>query len=210
MKYRTSTSKWIFLFLLITFVTGFNLQANEQTIADSTYLADSTNPEEAIEWIRVIVELNEPPVVQLAGLPRNDKGKIEVNNPAATIYRTILENSHLLLRENLSAILPEAQIVWDYYTVFNGVSIRLPKNSLDILSNLQNIKTIHHDKSFELNMDVGSDLVGATALYPALGGVGNAGNGVKVAVVDTGIYMNHDFFDPTTFSMPSRASLYLV
>ena len=202
MKSGSSLSKWIILLFLVLLFTGFELQADEQEATRSNNLASQGNPADASGWIRVIIEFLDEPVVRLPGLPRNNKGKISINNPSAIAHRFMLENSHTAFRENLSFILPQAKIIWDYYTVFNGVSIRLLKVDLDKLENLQNIKAVHQDKSYELDMDVGADMVGATALYPALGGVDHAGENIKVAVVDTGIYMNHDFFDPTNFSMP--------
>ena len=54
-----------------------------------------------------------------------------------------------------------------------------------------------------LNLNRATQLVNAPAAWTALGGVQNAGAGIKIAIIDTGIDQTHPAFQDSSLAMPA-------
>ncbi|HFC11800.1 MAG TPA: hypothetical protein ENJ56_03070, partial [Anaerolineae bacterium] len=74
---------------------------------------------------------------------------------------------------------------------------------LATLSTNTAVKTIYPDQTYQLQLDASLDQIAAPAAWQQLGGSSQAGRGIKVAIIDTGIEPNHPFFNGTGYTMPS-------
>jgi len=80
------------------------------------------------------------------------------------------------------------------YTIINGLAANLPPQAIQALENNPSIITIDPDIEFhalELNAD---ETIGATILWGSPTFL--SGNGVKIAILDTGIDRGHQEFSP--------------
>lgn len=88
-------------------------------------------------------------------------------------------------------------IVHRYDKVFDGVSMVLPGNRVDALAKTPGVTGVFEDQLLQPDTEVSPAFIGAPALWDDLGGVGSAGEGTIVGVLDTGIWPEHaSFSDP--------------
>jgi subtilisin family serine protease len=89
------------------------------------------------------------------------------------------------------AKVPGLQIGTDFTTAFGGFSARVPANQAKKLLDVPGVAAVMYD-TVEQTTDMASPtFVGATAVWPTLGGDQRAGQGAKIGVIDTGIWPEH-------------------
>ncbi len=79
-------------------------------------------------------------------------------------------------------------------TVYGGLSVTLPGDRVRDLLNLPGVVALQANNVLHPLSDAGADFIGASSLYPQLGGDANAGKGVIVGVIDTGAWPEHPSF----------------
>ncbi len=171
---------------------------------------------------RFIVQLEgDPLAVHFAklGAPKTMSradGKLDVFAPEAQSYVAQLRRQQAEAISALQRTIPGARLAeyvdefgrhkpLTYQIVLNGFVVELPKvdrETLIKLSRLPGVKAVTVEHQVELNLEVINPTIGATAVWSQLGGVDVAGEGIKVAVIDTGIDPNHPALDPTGYSYP--------
>lgn len=148
----------------------------------------------------VVVTLKDPPAASytggIPGLPRTkpERGKFDPNSPAAQAYLRHLENEHANYRSWLARNVRGAQIVADFSLVYNGFAVQLNGARPETLSGGPGVRRVTASWLYQPTMNASVDLIRASALWPAAGGRANAGEGIKVGIIDTGIDETHDFF----------------
>jgi subtilisin family serine protease len=184
--------------------------------ADATTDA-STQPSQA--GYRLIVELESPPLAvwyQTAEGAQTASGQLDAQSPAAQSYSAQLEAEQAVFLDSLQKAIPGAspsQYVDEgggthdltYQVAFNGVTVILPDKSpatMKQLAKLPGVKAVYPEREYKPNLDVSHDYMGSADMWAAAGGQANAGEGIKIAVLDTGVDEEHPFFDPTGFSYP--------
>lgn len=106
---------------------------------------------------------------------------------------------------NLSTLeaVSAGKVVHQYTQVFNGASLVLSADKLDDLDALPGVTGIYLDQLMQPHTEVSPAFIGAPTLWNQLGGQGNAGEGVIVGVLDTGIWPEHpSFSDPDPLGNP--------
>ncbi len=165
---------------------------------------------------RWIVRMQAPPLAQLPGsapeyavasLRSATTGKLRVNSPVAQQYLRVLEQQQQQVFASIQRTFPGAQRHRSYQIVFNGMSVALPSADATALARLQalpGVVAVYPDEVHDLHMYGSVPLINAEALWnsAAIGGVGNAGAGVKIAIIDSGIKVDNPFFNPAGFSYP--------
>lgn len=160
---------------------------------------------------RVLVELVDAP------LALHQTRGIELAAQSAQEYLSYLDERHAAFIQALDRALPGATLarymneegvskVLDYKVAFNGVTINVPswdKATAAALLDVPNVKAVYPEREYAPNLDVSHDFMGSAAMWAEAGGQANAGVGIKIAVLDTGIDPDHPFFDPTGFSYPA-------
>ena len=87
--------------------------------------------------------------------------------------------------------------------ILNAVFVEAPPADLDELRALPGVAGVVPVERLRLNLNRAVELMNAPAAWQALGGTGNAGAGVKIAVIDTGIDQNHPGFRDPSLTAPA-------
>jgi len=101
-----------------------------------------------------------------------------------------------------------ATVQYRYTMVLNGITLTLPKASLSILKSMSQVKSVEPNRMFHTALTKSVDYIDAPRLYSSnpndltqfsTFSDGNEGQGVYVAVIDSGIDWTHAMFggDPT-------------
>ena len=105
--------------------------------------------------------------------------------------------------QELRRALPQAQIEYQYGVLFNGLAVRLSdQQDWRKLGALPGVIAVSLEKEHHLALNYSAPQIGAPALWNALGGTEKAGGGVKIAIIDSGIWPGSSFFNPRSFSYP--------
>jgi 2',3'-cyclic-nucleotide 2'-phosphodiesterase (5'-nucleotidase family)/subtilisin family serine protease len=167
--------------------------------------------------VRFIVQLEAPALLKWSEVSvMGGGGKIDANSPTAQEYIEQLRAQQAAFVTSLEKAIPGASLSryidekgvahdLSYQIALNGVTVTLPDSSsatLKRLARLPGVKAIYPEQEYGVDLDVSHDYMGSSAMWDAAGGQANAGAGIKVAVLDTGIDEEHPFFDPTGFTYP--------
>ena len=91
----------------------------------------------------------------------------------------------------LAKKVPGATIGRRLHTVYGGVTTTVPANKVADVLSIPGVVAIQTDSLREPLTDSSPGFIGATSLYPGLGGAPNAGKGVIFGVLDTGAWPEH-------------------
>lgn len=162
-----------------------------------------------------MVQLEEPALAQYQGgiaglrataLKATGASRLDVNTREARAYTAYLKEQQAEVAKAVQQVAPGAKVYHDYQVVFNGFAVQLPeadKTAVFELMNLPGVKAVMPQQEYEPNMYASLPLIGAPALWDELEGQENAGEGIKVAVIDTGIYITHTCFTPAGYAYPA-------
>ncbi|HWQ57357.1 MAG TPA: S8 family serine peptidase [Bryobacteraceae bacterium] len=87
--------------------------------------------------------------------------------------------------------------------LLNAVFVRATRQQAEALSGLPGVLRVAYLPPIHMNMNTAVDVVNATAAWNAAGGVENAGAGVKIAIIDSGIDHTHPAFQDSGLQAPS-------
>ena len=151
--------------------------------------------------IPVLVKLDYDPVASYAGgvsgyaptSPRKTGRKLS-GSPAEKRYTEYLASRENAFLKDLSKRVPTARVGQRLRTVYGGVSAILPANQVAELLKIDGVVAVQQDTLRKPLTDSSGAFIGATSLYPQLGGTRNAGRGVIVGFIDTGAWPEHPSF----------------
>lgn len=153
-------------------------------------------------------------LVQLRGDPlataprtRPAKGKkIDFNSATVRAERARLS----ALRNDFKAWLrdnaPKAKVTSEYDISLNAVAVQLNGESLERIAGSPYVVHAEYQGQYRpLGEDPDLAIIDAVQAWNQAGGAGNAGAGVKVAIVDTGIDITHPCFSDSGYAPAQRA-----
>src|SRR5258706_4589078 len=169
-------------------IKSFFLRAGLLTVAASTVLAQANRT-------RYALILEDPPVSERFA------AKEERESVAASNYRQQVEARQQTLRTELTT--RRIQITSSVSTLLNAVFVMSPPERAGELASLPGVKGVVTLRTRHLKLNRATQLMNAPAAWNALGGMQNAGAGMKIAVLDTGIDQNHPSFQDTSLKTPA-------
>lgn len=128
--------------------------------------------------------------------------KLNPNSAAAKKYATYLAEKRGQYKSFLRTYAPKAVVTREYALAFNGLAVKLNGASLATLRNGPGATAVQYSRLYYRQMNVSHDVIGSAALWAKTGGRADAGRGIKVGVIDSGIDQTHPFFDPEGFTYP--------
>lgn len=172
---------------------------------------------------RLIVELESPPLAVYAhnnqmGLTSN--GRLDVNSTAAQSYISRLQNEQAAFISKMQQALPQASVstyvnetgadVQNAYQItFNGMAVdpgtKNVTEAINALQKLDGVKAVYRDYAYTTDLYTSTHLINAPTVWDsaAIGGIENAGAGVKVASMDGGVHKDAPMFDGTGYAYPA-------
>jgi subtilisin family serine protease len=127
--------------------------------------------------------------------------KIDFNNSQVRNYRAQLNQLRNQFKSWLRANAPAARVTGEFDIALNAVGVELNGTSLDTLRTAPMVQNVELEGLYRPTDDNDPDLnlINAIEAWQVVGGPANAGEGVKVAVIDTGIDITHPCFDDTGY-----------
>jgi minor extracellular serine protease Vpr len=124
--------------------------------------------------------------------------KLDLNSAASQSYSSYLTNQHGLAKGWLQNKASEIQIVDEYSVVINAIAVNLNGHDQNDLRNVPGASWVVPDYLFQTEMNRSPTLIGAPTLWATVGGPSNAGAGVRIGIIDTGIDQTHPFLTDTS------------
>jgi subtilisin family serine protease len=123
--------------------------------------------------------------------------KIDFNNATVKSYRAQLSALRNDFKAWLRANAPKAKVTGEFDISLNAVSVQLNGESLQKIQSAPMVQFAEYEGLYSPTVDDPDlNIISAVQAWDQAGGVANAGAGVKVAIVDTGIDITHPcFFD---------------
>ena len=144
-------------------------------------------------------------LVQLAGEPLSVSARtgssagdrVDLTSAAARTQRAVLEQVRAEFRRWLETAAPAARITSEFDIALQGVGVELNGTPLSIVRGAPLVRRVEAQQVFTpvAHGDPDLSLVHANEAWTQVGGAANAGAGVRVAVIDSGIDVRHKCFD---------------
>ncbi len=136
------------------------------------------------------------------GFERDEDGRLNLDSAAARAYLEAIDSDHAAFRDALAEAAPNSRIVHEYRILFNGFVVSgVDAAEVAALSSVDYVNPTDGVFYYPL-LDASADAVGAPVFWDNLGGVGVAGEGIRIAIIDSGININNRFFSPDDFTLP--------
>lgn len=154
----------------------------------------------------VVVKLADPPAASYAGGIANLQRtkplpgrKLNMSSSAVGRYRAHLAQRREDFKKFLQSQAGRADVVREFSVVFNGLVVKLNGEAATALARGPGVASISSSFLVRPAMNVSPGLINAPALWTALGGQSNAGTGIKVGIIDTGIDLRNPFLSDTGY-----------
>jgi subtilisin family serine protease len=109
-------------------------------------------------------------------------------------YEGYIAQQEATFEAELGQAVPEATVGEPLRTVYGGVRAVVPANRIDDVLRLDNVVAVQEDTLLQPLTDASPGFIGASNLYGQTGGASNAGSGVIVGVLDSGVWPEHPSF----------------
>ncbi len=130
--------------------------------------------------------------------------KLDLNSPASQAYASYLAAGRASAKAWLNSKAPGVQVVAEYSVVLNGLAVKLNGNGATMISSVPGVGSIHSDYLYSIDMNRSPALINAPVLWSAEpGGTSNAGAGIKIGIIDTGIDNTHPFLTDPSLTVPA-------
>jgi minor extracellular serine protease Vpr len=165
--------------------------------------ADAFNRGPDVDNSSAIVQLKGDPLsINSATKPAVGKN-LDFNSNTVRSYRAQLNAGRNDFKRWLRANAPRAKVTSEYDISLNAVAVQLNGTSLATIAAAPMVQSAEYNALYHPNLSQSHFIVNADPAWAAAGGRANAGAGIKIGDIDTGIDNTHPFFDPTGFSYPS-------
>jgi len=149
-----------------------------------------------------IVQLKGDPITTNSSTKPLRGAKIDFNGQAVRSYRAQLSAKRNEFKQWLRANAPAARVTSEYDVSLNAVAVQLNGTALATIAAGPMVQKAEYNALYHPTLSESYKIINASDAWTAAGGRANAGAGIKIGDIDTGIDNTHPFFDPTGFSYP--------
>lgn len=154
--------------------------------------------------IAAVVELQgEPVAVHQRLAARLQSREVDFDSSEARTYEAQLDAEHATFKSRAALVSPNVLVRTEVRKLVNAVSIEASSSELAAIAALPGVKHVELVKEVHTLLDASVPLINAPAMWDRLGGAGAAGQGMKIAIIDTGIDITNPLFSDAGFSMPA-------
>lgn len=159
----------------------------------------------SVDTSSAIVQLNGDPLSTYVKTKPAPGKKIDFSNNTTKSYRAQLSALRNDFKQWLKANAPAAKVTGEFDISLNAVAVQLNGTKLGTIASAPMVKQAQYEGLYRPmdNADPDLALIHAIDAWTAAGGAANAGAGVKVGIIDTGIDQTHPCFAPAGYSYPA-------
>jgi subtilisin family serine protease len=121
--------------------------------------------------------------------------KLKANKAAVRAYEQHAAKVSKVTSLAVQQAVPGVTIKQSFETAFGGVAATVPANKISDLLEVDGVVAVQKDTPNRPLTDATPQFIGATAVWPSIGGPVHGGENVVVGVIDTGIWPEHPSFD---------------
>jgi minor extracellular serine protease Vpr len=144
---------------------------------------------------RWVVMLNDPPVLQ------KYPGRIEKTRAAAAPYRQYLQQMQDNVRGQIESM--NIRVTGAVEHVMNALFVTATPQQAEAIRMIPGVKSVSPMRQYHLEDQLSLSHVQAAWNAAAIGGESNAGAGMKIAIIDTGIDQTHPSFNDPSLKIPA-------
>jgi minor extracellular serine protease Vpr len=165
------------------------------------HLTDGTTTRPTVDRAYALVQLQGAPVTTSEKTRPAPGRKLDFNNRGVRAYRAELSALRNEFKQWLRQNAPKASVSGEFDISLHAVSVKLNGTSLAKLREAPMAVRAEHQRLYypTAHQDPDLALVNALAAWNQSGGAANAGAGVKVAIVDSGIDVGHPCFNDSGY-----------
>ncbi|GGD71026.1 S8 family serine peptidase [Lacimicrobium alkaliphilum] len=145
---------------------------------------------------RYIVELEAP-----AALAQTTKQSAAAGK-AQTHYRSMVQQQQRAFTEQIKKRVPTISVKRRFDTLLNGLEVSLDESELGRVLALPGVKRVYPVKMRYAHLDSSHQAIKSIEAWSQMGGQHEAGKGIKIAIIDSGIQPGNPMFDDTGFEAP--------
>ncbi|MFL6014157.1 MAG: S8 family peptidase [Gaiellaceae bacterium] len=157
--------------------------------------------------VEVVVTLRAPALADAAVSSRalaafTTRGRrLQLASPASVGYLQRLDREQTAVAQRIAKAIPGAYVHWRYSVTLNGLAVVVPRGSVARLALVPGVARIWSSATYSASLDRTPQLIGAPIVWgPTLS---NAGQGMKIGIIDQGIDQTHPFFNPAGYQYPA-------
>ncbi|WP_289156386.1 S8 family serine peptidase [uncultured Pseudoalteromonas sp.] len=175
-----------------------------ETSSVKTYSQNKTISNKA----RYIIQLEDEPLATykggIAGLEATSAAvtgdnKVNLSSAPALKYSSYLKAKQKSVAQ-VAASVSGGSVSHSFSTLFNGIVVEGEQGQREKLAKLAGVKKVFLDTEYHTLMDASIDVIRGVEAWQALGGQSEAGKGVKVAIIDSGIRPENPMFSDVGFA----------
>ena len=126
--------------------------------------------------------------------------RLSLSTPTSRSYLRTLAAAQARVETRIETAVAGAEVTRRYRVVANGLAVLVPRDRLDRLGSVPGVVRVYPSVRYRPLLDRSVPQIGAPALWGP--GLENAGQGLKIGIIDEGIDQTHPFFDPRGYTMP--------
>jgi subtilisin family serine protease len=167
--------------------------------------SDATGSSQRVDSGSALVQFyGEPLATDIKTKPPQGK-KIDFDSSTVKSYRAQLSALRNSFKTWLRANAPRAQVTGEFDLALNAVAVRLNGEALGTLAAAPMVRRVEQQGVYYPTIaDPDLSIISAVDAWNRAGGASSAGEGVKVAVVDTGIDVAHPCFGDTGYARQTQ------
>ncbi len=127
--------------------------------------------------------------------------KAELESAPALVYRRQIEDRQADLKQTLAS--RNIAVTGSVSVLLNAIFVSAAASRAGELSALPGVAAVRPMRKFKPLLDRATQVLEGPAAWTALGGVSNAGLGIKIGVLDSGIDQTHAVFQDARLPMPA-------
>jgi hypothetical protein len=134
--------------------------------------------------------------------PRVTHKSLRKNATAFARYQAFAKAKAARITAGIKRAVPGAKMGQLLTIAYGGIAARVPANKIGKLLSQPGVLAVQKD-ALNQPLDDNTSFLGATNVWPTLGGSSHAGSNVVLGVIDTGIWPEHPMVSPTGISAPA-------
>src|SRR6478752_2349593 len=188
--------------LIVAAVAAFGLGMTGSAMAASS--GDAATTRATQDTSSALVQLNGDPLSTYTKTKPAQGKKIDFSSNTTKSYRAQLSALRKDYKAWLRANVPQAKVTGEFDISLNAVAVQLNGATLAQVAAAPQVKRAEYEGLYRPNFsDPDLAIIKAKQAWAA-GGTNGKGDGVKIAIVDTGIDVTHPCFDDTGYSPQTK------